>query len=174
MTHSEPRTESAPANAPGYEPASRSDPFSLLVAEHALLRQQFARTFLALQRGDDPAIMRAALSALAESLRLHQGREEAVLYPVCERLFDGEAGAASVLREDHTALARHLAALMRTSGSAGRISRLRLDALRNEADEHFGREERVLFPMTAALLSGTESGDLARRLRTVVPPHGEG
>jgi hypothetical protein len=37
--------------------------------------------------------------------------------------------------------------------------------LRLEASDHFGREERILFPMTAALLSGTETDTLARRLR---------
>ncbi len=161
-------------DAPGYEPVSRSDPFSILVAEHALLRQQFARALLALQDGDDSSAIRAALMALSESLRLHQRREDIVLYPVCERLFGGKGGAASVLRDDHAALAGQLEALTRECESVGRVSRLRLDMLRNEADGHFGKEERVLFPLTAALLSGTETSDLARRLRSLRPTPSKG
>ncbi len=151
-----------------YEPVSRSDPFSILAAEHALLRQQFARALGAVGADTDPAAIQGALAALAASLRVHQEREDLVLYPVCERLFGGTGGAASVLREDHRAIAEQVGALSAESQATGRVSRLRLDMLRNEVDDHFGKEERVLFPLTAALLSGTETSDLARRLRT--PP----
>jgi iron-sulfur cluster repair protein YtfE (RIC family) len=152
-----------------YEPVSRSDPFGILVAEHALLRQQFARALGAAGDGADPSSIREALAALSVSLRLHQRREDLVLYPVCERLFGGEGGAASVLREGHVAIAEQLDALVRESEAAGRVSRGRLEVLRNELDDHFGKEERVLFPLTAALLSGTESSSLARRLRAPRP-----
>ncbi len=164
-------TEATPARrgATLYEPVSRSDPFSILAAEHALVRQQFARAIVAVGDAADPAAARAALAALSTSLQVHQEREDRVLYPVCERLFGGRRGATSVLREDHAALSERLLALTRESTALGRVSRLRLDVLRNEVDDHFGREERVLFPMTAARLSGTESSDLARRLRAPRP-----
>lgn len=152
-----------------YEPVSRSDPFSILAAEHALLRQQFARALGAIGADADPAAIRDALTALASSLRVHQAREDLVLYPVCERLFGGKGGAAFVLHEDHNAIEEQLGALSHESQATGRVSRLRLDMLRNEVDDHFGKEERVLFPLTAALLSGTEASDLARRLRTPPP-----
>lgn len=157
--------EKKPRRGPfGYEPVARSDPFSILEAEHALLRQEFARA-LAADAGGDPTAMREALASLSTSLRLHQRREDRVLYPVCERLFGGKEGAAAVLRGDHVVIVDQLEALGRESESKGRVSHLRLDVLRNEVDDHFGKEERVLFPLTAALLSGTESSILARRLR---------
>jgi len=156
-----------------YEAVSRSDPFSILSAEHALLRQQFARAFV-VQEAADPTAIRDALATLSASLRLHQRREDLVLYPVCERLFGGKGGAASVLRDDHAAIAEQLEALGHESEATGRVSRLRLDVLRNEVDDHFGKEERVLFPLTAALLSGTESSTLARRLRFPHPDPSKG
>ncbi len=152
----------------GYEPVSRSDPFSLLTAEHALLRRQVARALLAVNDGGNAVALREALLGLSSSLRLHQRREDLVLYPVCERLFGGRGGAAALLHDDHAALAARLESLSRRSEVQGRVSRLRLDVLRNELDEHFAKEERVLFPLTAARLSGTETSDLARRLRA--PP----
>lgn len=146
------------------EPVSRSDPFSFLAAEHALLRQQFARALVSLEAGADPADVRAALATLESSLCAHQDREDVALYPMCERLF-GEGGAASVLRSDHAAIARQLEILGRESKGTGRVLRLRLNILRTVVDEHFGKEERVLFPLTAARLSGSERSTLARRLR---------
>jgi iron-sulfur cluster repair protein YtfE (RIC family) len=161
------RSRGHPASV--YEPVSRSDPFGILVAEHALLRQQFARVLTAAGDGSSASSIRVALAALSTSIRLHLGREDFALYPVCERLFGGKGGAASVLRGDHAVIAAQLAALSRGPGSSRPASRLRVDMLRNEVDEHFAKEERILFPLTAALLSGTESSNLARRLRMPHP-----
>ena len=153
------------AAGPISEAGSRSDPFNILVAEHALLRLQFARALAAARDNGHASSIRRSLETLSESLRRHQRREDLVLYPVCERLFGGKRGAASVLRDDHLALVKQLEVLDRESAMRGRVSLLRLDVLRMEAEDHFSKEERVLFPMTAALLSGTESSDLARRLK---------
>lgn len=168
MTQAHTSPARPPGDDPVYEAGARSDPFSVLVAEHALLRQQFARVLAAAKDDESGAPTRRTLGALSESLRLHQRREDFALYPLCERLFGGKEGAASVLRDDHTAIVAQLEVLLRESATTGRVSRPRLDVLCGELDDHFGKEERVLFPLTAALLSGTESSDLARRLRT--PP----
>lgn len=146
-----------------YAGGSRTDPFGILVAEHALLRQRVARV-LAAARGETSSVGRA-LGALTESLRIHQRREDRALLPLCERLFGGRDGAASVLRDDHAAIIERLEALTREAASTGRISPLRLENTLHELEDHLGKEERVLFPLTAALLSGTESSDLASRLR---------
>ncbi len=148
-----------------YEAASSSDPFNILAAEHALLRQRFARVLAAAADGSDRASIRGTLGALSESLEIHQRREDLVLYPLCESLFGGKLGAAAVLRDDHAAIERQVDALLRASQATGRVPRHQLDSLRHAVDEHFGKEERILFPLTAALLSGTESTALARRLR---------
>jgi iron-sulfur cluster repair protein YtfE (RIC family) len=139
-----------------------------------LLRQQLARLLVAVTDGADESSVHRDLAAVSESLRLHQRREDAVLYPVCERLFGGKEGAASVLRRDHAVLAEELEILGRESAVPGRVSRLRVETLRTVVEGHFDKEERVLFPLTAALLSGRESTDLARRLRSPQPGRREG
>lgn len=148
-----------------YETGSGSDPFGILAAEHAILRQRFARVSAAADDAPRSGSVPRSLDALSESLRLHQRREDSVLYPLCESLFGGKLGAAAVLRDDHAAIFEQLVALVQESRATGRISKLRLDTLWRDLDDHFGKEERILFPLTAALLSGTESSALARRLR---------
>ncbi|HII40505.1 MAG TPA: hemerythrin domain-containing protein [Thermoplasmata archaeon] len=171
---SQPQSARPRSSTSVYEAASRTDPFGVLLAEHALLRQAFARLFIAAAEDADPLSVRRGLEALSDSLRLHQRREDAVLYPVCERLFGGKGGAASVLRCDHATIQDQLGVLARQLDVAGRVSSVRLDALRHAMDDHFGKEERVLFPLTAALLSGAESSDLERRLRAPPPNPREG
>ncbi len=153
-----------------FEAASSTDPFGILIAEHALLRQRLARAGAAVSDQPDGPAVRNALGALSESLGIHQRREDVALYPLCESLFGGKLGAAAVLRDDHEVIGREVGALLRASESRGRISPPRLDRLRDAVDTHFGKEERVLFPLTAALLSGTESSALARRLRDASSP----
>ncbi len=148
-----------------YEAGSRSDPFSILAAEHALLRQRFARVLAAADDATPAESVPRSLEALSASLELHQRREDAVLYPLCESLFGGKLGAAAVLRDDHVAIGERVGALLRESQATGRVSKPGLDRLQREVDAHFSKEERILFPLTAALLSGTESSTLARRLR---------
>lgn len=155
-----------------FEAGSGSDPFGILAAEHALLRQRFARVFAATDDAPGVGSVPRSLAALRESLELHQRREDSVLYPLCESLFGGKLGAAAVLRDDHAAIVEQLGALLEESRATGRVSKLRLDTLRRDLDDHFGKEERILFPLTAALLSGTESSALARRLRDASSPGG--
>ena len=144
------------------------DPFQLLIAEHALLRQELARALVAAQMGNGHSESPRAFDALLGSLRIHQEREELVLYPLCERLFGGKEGATAVLRGDHGSILADLDALRRDSDVRGAVSFAGLDRVRLALEDHFGKEERILFPLVAALLSGKESALLARRLRS--PP----
>ncbi len=143
----------------------RSDPFQILSAEHDLLRQGFARLIEAARLDDAGWACQQASRILLASMKLHQRREDRVLYPVCERLFGGKEGAASILKEEHAVILAGLTGLRRASGAVGTPRRTQAEALRLQAEEHFRKEERILFPLTAALLSGTESTALARRLR---------
>lgn len=149
----------------GFSPTARTDPFEMLAAEHALLRRQLARALEAARGGPDRETEEDPLAALEAALRVHQDREENALYPICERMFGGKEGVAAVLREGHEALLSQVAELVRDPGR-GSVQRVaRVKALSRLAEDHFAQEERVLFPMTAALLSGTENAALARRLR---------
>ncbi len=148
------RTESRSAEGP-----VRSDPFQILGAEHELLRAQIRRTIEAATT--QSPTKSAAIATLDAAVRRHMTREDLALYPVCERLF-GTTGAVSVLRTDHVAIEGTLAEL--TSPSARLLDHLR--GLARLLEDHLAREEHVLFPMTAALLSGVEMDRLAWQLRT--------
>lgn len=149
----------------GYAGGTASDPFQILAAEHAFMRQELHRAVSAAKAGNVGSGASRALDALADSLRLHQRREELILYPLCERLFGGKEGAASVLREDHGSILADLDTLRREGGVRGGPPSGGLERIRDALEDHFGKEERILFPLIAALLSGKESALLARRLR---------
>jgi len=140
-----------PNRAPG-----RPDPFKTLEKEHASLRTEIQA--LQGESGGHPIEARAASRRLADFAARHFRREEKVLYPLCERLF-GRDGAVSVMRGDHASIRKALKSIV-ASGGAPRVSDL--DPLVELLEGHFGREERVLFPIMAALLSGTEMERLAR------------
>ncbi len=153
------------ANPPGstFGGVARPDPFQILVAEHELVRARL-RKAVELQAAEAPnRSLRNAVAALRASVQQHVAREDRALFPVCERLFGGREGAAAVLRDDHASIRRDLAGLARASRGDSLYGVL--DRLRVNLEEHFSREERVLFPLMAALLSGTEATALARRLR---------
>lgn len=89
-------------------------------------------------------------------------REDRALYPLCEQVF-GPYGAVSVMRTDHASITASLVAI---SASTKRNVATKVDRLARLLEGHLAREERVLFPMMAALLSGTEMDRLARELRS--------
>jgi iron-sulfur cluster repair protein YtfE (RIC family) len=134
---------------------ARSDPFDLLMAEHELLRDQIQRA-----RRD-----RGALEALGPAIRAHIERENRSLYPLCERLFGGPDGAVAVLREDHEAIEEHLGTIGTSYDQTGFTASIEAFALRLE--DHLAREERVLFPLMAALLTGNDTRKLADLLRVL-------
>lgn len=153
-----------------HAPPSGLDPFQILTAEHALIRLQVARSREAAR--DDPGGpgARRALAALADGFGLHRLREDRVVYPVCERLFGGQDGAASVLRADHAHIDRAFEALLAEPVRPGPASLASLDDLTRLVQNHFSREERVLFPLMRAHLADRERAELARRLRADAAP----
>lgn len=154
------------------EALARSDPFQLLIAEHELLRAQVRRTIRALRGLDEAAARQEAMRALHQMARQHMDREDHAVYPVCERLF-GPYGAVSVMRTDHAAIEDGFQGLDMSAlrGRRGEVAE-RVEGVAHRLDAHLAREERVLFPMMAALLSGTEMDRLARELRRTPTPRG--
>ena len=140
-------------------------PFDVLIAEHALLvRRLEAIDREATREGDG---FERTVRAFRESFVRHQRREDRVLYPVCEHLFGGPHGAASVLRDEHATLRKDLDALAK--GPDGGVRRETLARIVRRFRDPVSREERILFPLTAALLSGTDMSSLGRRLRDAAP-----
>ncbi len=148
-----------------FEAVASLDPFQILAAEHALIRLQLSRLVDAAQLDPAGVEARRNLAALSDGFRLHERREDLVLYPVCERLFDGRDGVVCVLREDHEAIGRSLGRLLGEPPRRGPVSAAALDDLRSLLEDHFAKEERVLFPLMTAYLAGRDSANLARRLR---------
>lgn len=140
-------------------------PFVLLASEHASLRTELRQTIRIAASQDARPSVRTAVQALRSTAERHMEEEDVILYPIAERLF-GPHGAVLVLRQDHAAIRAML-------NRAGPIHRNPAGLLENVAarmEEHLGREERVLFPMMAALLAEREMDRLARRLRSGIRP----
>lgn len=152
-----------------YEAPSSPGPFQVLTAEHALIRLHLSRALEAARRDPEGDEARRALVALFDGVRLHQRREDEVMYPLCERLFDGKDGAACVLRDEHAGIRRAFDGLAAESARHGPITEGALEDLRGLLEHHFVREERVLFPFITAHLQGREAANLARRLRAAGP-----
>lgn len=156
---------SAATGSPGTDLRPRTNltgpgPFEILEIEHERLRVEIGRAVIA--AADEPSSVRDAVLRLRTLARRHAAREERVLYPVIERLF-GPHGAVAVMRADHIAIDAALSAMTRwrREGSAAPFERFV-----HPLEMHLGREERVLFPIMASLLSGAETNRLARQLRT--------
>jgi len=150
-----------------FEAASAVEPFQVLTAEHALLRLQLSRSLEAAGRNTDGAEARKTLVVLLDGLRLHLRREDEVMVPLCERLFGGKDGAASVLRDEHAAIRLAFDGALAGTVPPGPVSAADLEPLRRLLEAHFAREEKVLFPFLTAHLDGRQAAGLARRLRTV-------
>ncbi len=146
-----------------FESGSSPDPFQVLVAEHAFIRLHLARTRDAARQG--AGVLGSAFAALEGSYRLHERREDLVLYPVCERLFGGPESVAAVLRQDHEAIRRSLDRVLAECTRADSAPMATLDEVQRLLEDHFAKEERVLFPLITAYLLGKESRRLARQLR---------
>lgn len=153
-----------------FEAGSGPDPFQVLTGEHALIRLHLARTLEAARTDVHGRGAREAFAAFEMSFRVHQRREDLVMYPECERLFGGPDGVASVLREDHDAIHRILEPLAAGTGRPPRVDVEALERVRDLLEGHFAKEERVLFPLMMAYLPGKESANLARRLRAAAAP----
>ena len=150
-------------------PASKgsvsSGPFGVLLAEHADLARRLEQV-RRLVAADDAAFARS-VRALHACLVAHHRREDRVLVPLCERLYGGPDGPSSVLRREHAIIQRDSAVL--ANGQALRSRPAAVERLSRGLQAHISREERVLFPLTAALLSETETSAVARRLGEPCP-----
>jgi iron-sulfur cluster repair protein YtfE (RIC family) len=142
------------------------NPFELLVSEHAFLRERLRQAMGAACTKTAKARTRDAVQALSRAAKQHMREEEAILYPVGERLF-GPYGAVFVLRNDHAAIE---AKLSRSESTASRKLAGWLESLAVHLEAHLGREERVLFPMMTAIMSGKEMDRLAHQLRSTILP----
>ncbi|MGQ0796555.1 MAG: hemerythrin domain-containing protein [Methanobacteriota archaeon] len=136
--------------------------FGVLVAEHDIQRTQLRRA-LSSAPSMDRRLGREVRS-FATGMRRHLRREDRALYPFCARLFGGQSGPVEVLRDDHRALKGKLTAIERALSDAKDVRPLLVD-LEPVIDRHFGREEKVLFPLTAARLTEAQAAFLEEKLK---------
>lgn len=128
-----------------------------LLAEHGVLVALFDRLDRDLRDGQPVGEVREQAALLAAALVSHAHLEDEVLFA---RM--AEAGAAAdllqTMEDEHTAIAAHLVRAQGTLVAADAADELRAALLM--ARSHFALEERMLFPMAAALLSEQVLGEL--------------
>jgi hemerythrin-like domain-containing protein len=141
----------------------RQDPFRLLEDEHqealaALDRLELAAHHLRVDPASesDLATARSVLQILATTVREHNEKEEAALFPLLR-----EVAPIEVFEDEHRTawtLERELARLLEKATADERAVQVALDLVAL-LRQHIARENEVLFPMARSLLGpdGTES-----------------
>ncbi|HVO26405.1 MAG TPA: hemerythrin domain-containing protein [Candidatus Margulisiibacteriota bacterium] len=108
------------------------------------------------------------LAAFAAYLETEVGQhfviEEQALFPLLARYLGEDDGPLAVMNTEHAAF-RELLAALTTAVRSGQsdAQRARAGELVQLLRAHIAKEDQVLFPMAARLLSEAEQGDVDRR-----------
>jgi|Deesub1362A_J573_1020465.scaffolds.fasta_scaffold04198_2 iron-sulfur cluster repair protein YtfE (RIC family) len=124
-----------------------------LLGEHGVFYAQFAHLEQSLPQAQEAGVVKAQGALLAAGLASHAALENEVLFAMLEAR-QGKMGPVTVMRMEH----QEIEALLQGVQEAEGLERARdglLEALRL-AREHFAKEEQVLFPMAANMLSPSE------------------
>ena len=164
----------------------------VVMAELAPLRSALEKV----EREGDPALpaahaaLESAGQMMASTLLRHARKEDEVLFPALEAAF-GAGLPTSVMREEHRAIHERAARfretlrqlreiehpaivtggaairqLTRTTAGAEELREIGRDIL-ERIDMHFAKEEEILFPMAAGMLSPSEEAEITRRMERI-------
>jgi hemerythrin-like domain-containing protein len=135
----------------------------LLGTQHQDVLARLTQVEAAIMARDDRDLAPFA-AFLADEVVHHFAIEEQALFPLLARHLSLEQGPLAVMNAEHAAF-RELLADLTTAVHAGN-----LDAQRTHAAElvellraHIAKEDQILFPMAARLLSAAELGEVDRR-----------
>jgi regulator of cell morphogenesis and NO signaling len=128
---------------------------------------------------------------MATRLLAHAQREDEALFPAVEAVLGGEGGPTSLMREEHRAIhaeaARFRATLRELNevehpaivsggerlqrlaahgGSAAELRACGAEILRL-LDDHFGKEEQILFPLARQILSPDVLDEVDRKMESI-------
>jgi len=153
-----------------------------LKQEHGPLRAQMEQVFAAAEaigRGEDGRNWREPLADLREKVESfvavldpHSEREEGVLFPMMAEYIGRTTGPIAVMEYEHEQAKARLALFLEKtaqlpenidSGQALTLAGAVIEA-HHILDEHFMKEENVLFPMAERLLSDAEKEELFARI----------
>jgi iron-sulfur cluster repair protein YtfE (RIC family) len=127
---------------------------------------------------DTPNRITKAVTFLRDHLVPHAQAEEAVLYPIVERLQDA-AGSTATMVADHLEIVTRIEALVPVIEAFSQRSpaeadandlRARLYGLEAILELHFGKEEEVLLPVLDAHLSDADAAALFEQMGAVAHP----
>ncbi|NQU59143.1 MAG: hemerythrin domain-containing protein [Rhodospirillales bacterium] len=121
-----------------------------LLGEHAVLYELFDFVRDKISKSDDLTDLRSAVSVLERLLVSHAQTEEALLFPALEPYL-GEMGPLAVMRGEHSEIEDLLEAVGQAGDAEAVISIV--TRLLNVVNEHFHKEEQVLFPMARQCLN---------------------
>ena len=124
-----------------------------LLGEHAVFYAQFSHLERTLPGMEEAGLIRAQGALLAAGLASHAALENELLFDLLEAR-QGQMGPVTVMRMEHQQIETQLQALAAEGAAAPARERL-LDVLR-QARDHFAKEEQVLFPMAANILTQAE------------------
>ena len=129
------------------------------------------------------AVLDAVLGFLCGPLALLIRKKNEILYPALKGLFPLDEGPLALLRDEHEALLSHFREACRAGDSLNsgenqgknfctfQISGRKAMELLND---HFYKEEKVLFPMAARYLTPERDEELFKRMESlgsVIEPH---
>jgi len=105
-------------------------------------------------------------------LTIHSRREEIGLFPMMNRHLEVGDKTIEVMEYEHEKAERHLQDFLTEAGQAGAniteddAQSIALNAVQAHATltQHFGKEEKMLFPMAEQILSADEKCQLDRLL----------
>jgi len=136
-------------------------------------------------------VLRSVGKMMATRLLRHAQKEDEALFPALEAIFGTEGTPTAVMRQEHEVIHAHAALYRETvrelheiehpaivaqggalrevaarGGSAAAIQRTAEDVIRL-LDAHFGKEERILFPMARQVLRPEALARIADRMNEI-------
>jgi iron-sulfur cluster repair protein YtfE (RIC family) len=154
------------------------DPIQRLLDEHADLRarlEPLRRAVRDLPAGG-PVDVAAALRALRDGARIlttdliaHARREDEAFFPAVEEAMGGAFGPTSVMRQEHVSIhdgADRFRGLVEGNADAGALRETGA-ALLGLIDDHFAKEEQVLFPLSRNVLDAESLRAVALRMEAL-------
>ncbi len=136
-------------------------------------------------------VLRSVGQMMATELVRHARKEDEALFPALESIFGTQGTPVAVMRQEHEAIHAQAALFRKTvrelheiehpaivreggalrevaarGGGAAEIQRSAEDVIRL-LDAHFGKEERILFPMARQILQPRALEDVMRRMEEI-------
>lgn len=169
--------QGCPSSLIGDGPVTLSEGLSLLVSEHAPLREQLETLFTLcnnVKTTDDKEVafndLIKEVSEFTTNLEYHSVREEDILFRMMEVYLGENGGPIAVMEYEHEQANGYIHTFLtnaenRTEEELIQNTELIIDAYHTLLD-HFAKEEQVLYPMAEKLFTAEEKEIFKQRVTT--------